>query len=158
MRKQLKMPKKVVLDIEIRFRDIDSMGHVNNAVFLTYFEEGRKAFLHRVFNIVDPEDYPFILAHINCDFLRPVKLGDRVSLQVWIGEIGKKSFKFKYKLADRDDDSVIYGQGESIMVLYDYKKNKTVPIPKDFQEMISEYSEKHSSGVRSARVMIKPPV
>lgn len=88
--------QKVVTDITVRFRDIDSMGHVNNAVFLTYFEEGRKDFLESVLEVVNPEDYPFILAHISCDFLRPVKLGDRVSLQTWIGEIGEKSFRFKY--------------------------------------------------------------
>ena len=137
----MKKHDKVVLDIEVRFRDIDSMGHVNNAVFLTYFEEGRKAFLHRVFNVVDPKDYPFILAHISCDFLRPVKLGDSVSLQVWIGEIGRKSFKFKYRLADRDDESVIYGQGDSVMVLFDYKNNKTVPIPEEFLGKILAYSD-----------------
>ena len=43
---------KISTDIEVRFRDIDSMGHVNNAVFLTYFEEGRKAFLSKVLDIV----------------------------------------------------------------------------------------------------------
>ncbi|MBL7226216.1 MAG: hypothetical protein ISS59_08770, partial [Desulfobacteraceae bacterium] len=46
--------KKLNIDINVRFRDIDSMGHVNNAVFFTYFEEGRKAFLHTLFNIIEP--------------------------------------------------------------------------------------------------------
>lgn len=92
--------EKIVTDISVRFRDIDSMGHVNNAVFLTYFVEGRKAFLEKVLKIVDPADYPFILAHINCDFLRPVKLGDRISLQVWVGEIGEKSFRFRYRIVE----------------------------------------------------------
>ena len=133
--------QKVVTDITVRFRDIDSMGHVNNAVFLTYFEEGRKDFLESVLEVVNPEDYPFILAHISCDFLRPVKLGDRVSLQTWIGEIGEKSFRFKYQIVDRNDESITYTKGESVMVLFDYKGKKTIPIPKDFLERISVYSD-----------------
>jgi acyl-ACP thioesterase len=40
--------KRVVADLTVRFRDIDAMGHVNNAVFFTFFEEGRSAFLRRV--------------------------------------------------------------------------------------------------------------
>jgi len=133
--------EKVVTDIVVRFRDIDSMGHVNNAVFLTYFEEGRKAFLEKVLRVVDPADYPFILAHIRCDFLRPIRLGNRISLQVWVGEIGEKSFKFRYRIVERDDASVVFGNGESVMVLFDYEKNKTLPIPKNFLDKISVYCE-----------------
>ena len=133
--------RKVVHEIEVRFRDIDSMGHVNNAVFLTYFEEGRKRFLHDVLDIVHPKDYPFILAHIDCDFLRPVKLGDSPLLEVWIGTIREKSFSFKYRIVERSDEAVVYGKGESAMVLFDYKANKSIPIPKDFLEKILPYCE-----------------
>ena len=133
--------KKISTDIVVRFRDIDSMGHVNNAVFLTYFEEGRKVFLSEVLHIVNPADYPFILAHIDCDFLKPVRLGDNLALSVWIGEIGEKSFAFKYQLADRNNASVTYGKGESVMVYFDYRASKTIPIPGDFLAKISPYSE-----------------
>lgn len=133
--------EKVVTDIFVRFRDIDSMGHVNNAVFLTYFEEGRKAFLEKVLRVVDPADYPFILAHIRCDFLRPIRLGNKILLQVWVGEIGEKSFKFRYRIVERDDASVVFGNGESVMVLFDYEKNETLPIPKNFLDKISIYCE-----------------
>ncbi len=66
--------KKIVTEIKTRFRDIDSMGHVNNAVYLTYFEEGRKEFIYSLFGIINPEDYNFILAHIACDFLKPISI------------------------------------------------------------------------------------
>ena len=74
--------KKYSVDICVRFRDIDSMGHVNNAVFFTFFEEGRKAFLNKILNISNPDDYNFILAHIDCDFLKPVKINDQITLQL----------------------------------------------------------------------------
>lgn len=133
--------KKINIDINVRFRDIDSMGHVNNAVFFTYFEEGRKAFLHTLFNIIEPEDYNFILAHISCDFLRPVKLADSIRLQLWIGEIGDKRFNIKYTLVNSSDESLVYAKGQSVQVCFDYKKNRTVPISKFFMEKISDYIE-----------------
>jgi acyl-CoA thioester hydrolase len=133
--------KKININIDVRFRDIDSMGHVNNAVFFTYFEEGRKAFLHTLFNIMHPEDYNFILAHISCDFLRPVKLDDSIMLQLWVGEIGEKRFNIKYSLVNSSDESIIYAKGKSVQVFFDYKKNKTAPISKYFMEKISNYIE-----------------
>ena len=55
--------KKISTPIAVRFRDVDSMGHVNNAVYFTYFEEGRKAFVHELFGLKRPTDFQFILAH-----------------------------------------------------------------------------------------------
>jgi len=80
--------KIVTTGIQVRFADIDAMGHVNNAVHLIYFEEGRKAFLREVLDIVDPSDYPFILAKISCEYKRPIRLEDPVEVKTWISETG----------------------------------------------------------------------
>ncbi|HVN71219.1 MAG TPA: thioesterase family protein [Desulfomonilia bacterium] len=134
------MGKKIITDINIRFRDIDSMGHVNNAVFFTYFEEGRKDFLRLLFNIVAPEEYNFILAHLSCDFLKPIKISDHISLQLWAGEIGTKRFDLVYAIVDRNDESTVYAKGRSVQIFFDYKKNTTKPIPPFFLDKISEYT------------------
>lgn len=133
--------KKVVAHLPVRFRDIDAMGHVNNAVFFTFFEEGRAAFLKEVFHIVDPAEYPFILARMSCNYVKPVKLSDRLAVHVWIDEVGKKSFVFKYNVVDRDEDGKIYAQGESTMVLFDYRENRTVPLTPEFLSKLEEYRE-----------------
>ena len=88
--------KKFSVNICVRFKDIDFMGHANNAVFFTFFEEGRKEFLNKILNISNPDGYNFILAHISCDFLKPVKINDTITLHLWIGKIGGKSFTFIY--------------------------------------------------------------
>ena len=84
------------IQIHVRFRDIDGMGHVNNAVFFTYFEEGRKAFFQKISTGSDLAIFPFILAHIGCDFLSPIKLDTLLSLEMWVKEIGNKSFGLGY--------------------------------------------------------------
>jgi acyl-CoA thioester hydrolase len=136
------MHKKIITDIIVRFKDIDSMGHVNNAVFFTYFEEGRKEFLRILFNIVKPEEYNFILAHISCDFLKPMKISDPISLQLWVGEIGRKKFNLVYALVNRDDESTVYAKGQSVQIFFDYKKNTTMPIPHDFMDKILLYADR----------------
>ncbi|WP_299982913.1 thioesterase family protein [Desulfobacula sp.] len=133
--------KKFSVDICVRFKDIDSMGHVNNAVFFTFFEEGRKAFLNKILNIPNPDDYNFILAHISCDFLKPVKINDQITLQLWIGETGNKSFTFIYKLINNKNSLFVYAKGKSVQVSFDYKKNCTIPVPNEFFDKISEYIE-----------------
>ena len=135
------MNKKIVTDITIRFRDIDSMGHVNNAVFFTYFEEGRKEFLRSLFNIVSPDDYVFILAHIRCDYLKPLKISDPIALQLWVGETGPKKFELMYKIVNRNDESIIFAKGLSVQIFYDYKKNLTIPIPRYFLDKLQEYAQ-----------------
>jgi len=136
------MNKKIITGITVRFRDIDSMGHVNNAVYFTYFEEGRKEFLRSLFNIVNPGEYNFILAHIRCDYLKPIRISDPISLQLWVGEIGQKKFDLVYTIVDRNDASTVYATGRSVQIFYDYKKNATMPIPHCFLDKILEYAEK----------------
>lgn len=133
--------KELSLDLTVRFRDIDAMGHVNNAVFFTYFEEGRKAFLEEVLGIHEPSEYPFILAHVHCDYVKPIRLGDSLCIHVRIGVVGSRKFSFKYKITVRNQASKIYATGESVMVLFDYEQNKSVPIPADILEKISPYRE-----------------
>ena len=134
--------KKVSLEITIRFRDIDAMGHVNNAVFFTYFEEGRKAFIGRLLGIVEPSDYYFILGRIECEYLRAITLSHEILLEIWVGSVGKKSFTFKYRIVDRKDRSVIYARGESVQVFFDYSSGKTTTAPAHFIEKVSGYVEK----------------
>ncbi len=131
--------KRFSTDIEVRFRDIDAMGHVNNAVFFTYFEEGRKHFVHQVFGVKGPSDFSFILAHVRCDYLRPIKLNNRVSLEMWVSEIGAKRFNLKYELVDSDDRAVVFASGESVQVCFDYQQNRSTAVSKELREKLDVY-------------------
>ncbi len=126
-------------NIEVRFRDLDALGHVNNAVFFTYFEEGRKNFSKKFFKVTDPSEFTFIMAHISCDYLKPVRFIDNVTLQMWVRDIGTKSFAFEYKLVHQSDKSIVYATGESVQVCYDYKKNQSIVVPDEMKEKLIAY-------------------
>lgn len=126
-------------NIDVRFRDLDALGHVNNAVFFTYFEEGRKHFSKKVFGVLNVSDFKFIMAHIQCDFLRPIQFNDHVILQMWVKDIGTKSFSFEYRLVDFSDETRVYATGESIQVCYDYEKNRSIEVPAKMKERLTRY-------------------
>lgn len=125
--------------IDVRFRDLDAMGHVNNAVYFTYFEEGRKKFFVSSSKVENPLDFSFILAHIDCDYIRPVTLNTRLLLLMWVKEIGNKSFALGYKLVDLSDEAVVYAKGASVQVCFDYKAGRSMEIPENLKEKLMEY-------------------
>jgi acyl-CoA thioester hydrolase len=126
-------------NVEVRFNDIDAMGHVNNAVILTYFEEGRKALFYEAFKDSVPGGFNFILAHLECDYLLPVRLDDPLTVHMWVPRIGTKSFGLAYRLADADDDNRIFANGSSIQVCYDYRRRRSIPVSDALRNALAAY-------------------
>ena len=132
--------KRFTINQTVRFRDIDAMGHVNNATYFTYMEEARKEFFVKIFDLSSAEDFPFVLANISCNFNKPVRFEDKsVSVDIWISNIGRKSFTFKYTIYKSSESSWIFATGESIQVFYDYPKSKTTEVPATFKEKVQKY-------------------
>jgi len=131
--------KVFTIPIDIRFKDLDSLGHVNHAVFITYFEEGRKAFFLEFFDVKDAFELNFIMAHVRCDYLKPIQLSHRrVSLQMQVSKMGNKSFDLKYRLTDITDSSVVFATGASVQVCFDYRENKSIGMNEKMRATLSK--------------------
>ena len=119
--------------IEVRFCDLDGLGHINNAHYLSYIELARTRFyealgLGEPFQNGDP--IALILARSEIDYLKQAKLTDRLRCEVWLEKIGNKSFVQGYELTHRSDPREVYAQAKAVLVWFDYKKNSSCPIPK----------------------------
>lgn len=125
--------------ISIRFNDIDAMGHVNNAVIFTYFEEGRKALFYDAFRESAPGGFNFMVAHLECDYILPIRLEDRLLLNLWVTAIGTKSFGLAYALMDEADVNRIFAKGSSVQVCYDYRQRQSVPVPQTLKKALLAY-------------------
>ena len=125
--------------ISIRFNDIDAMGHVNNAVIFTYFEEGRKALFYDAFRQSAPGGFNFMVAHLECDYILPVRLEDHLLLDLWVTAIGTKSFGLAYALMDEVDVNRIFAKGSSVQVCYDYRQRQSVPVPQTLRKALLAY-------------------
>jgi acyl-CoA thioester hydrolase len=114
----------------VRFRDLDAMGHVNNAVFATYVEQARIAFLSphgaKIENM--------ILARLEINFRSPAELGETIEITVMPSRIGTKSFDLEYVL--RAGDRVV-AEAKTVLVAYDYERSRSVEIPERWKEQLA---------------------
>ncbi len=126
--------------IHIRFNDLDSYGIVNNAVFLTYFEEGRKLwFEQRVGQKWDWQHQGILLAHHEVDYLVPLMLMDNAEIELTIGKVGNKSFEVHYRILKTSGTEWIEcTKGKSVVVCYDYVKRTTMPVPDEWRAIFEE--------------------
>ena len=118
----------------VRFRDLDPMGHVNNAVFLTYIEQARVAFLAEVGAATALEDMNMIVARVEIDFKAPVRLGQEVEVSVRASRFGTKSFDLDYDLRV---DGELVAQAKTVQVAYDYERREPVALPADWREKLT---------------------
>src|SRR5438270_9187516 len=118
----------------VRFRDLDPMGHVNNAVFLTYIEQARFAFLARAGAATGIEETNMIVARIEIDFKAPVQFGQEVEISVRASRFGTKSFDLEYELRV---DGKLVAEAKSVQVAYDYKLREPVPVPTEWREKLT---------------------
>jgi acyl-CoA thioester hydrolase len=119
---------------QVRFRDLDPMGHVNNAVFLTYIEQARVAFLTEVGAATGLEDMNMIVARVEIDFKAPVRFGQELEISVRASRFGTKSFELEYVL--RVDGEIVAG-AKSVQVAYDYGRREPVPLPSEWREKLT---------------------
>jgi acyl-CoA thioester hydrolase len=118
----------------VRFRDVDVMGHVNNAVFLTYIESARVQFLLHLGTAATLDDLGVIVARIEIDFRAPLSFGEEVEVGVRAGRFGTKSFDLEHEL--RSNGRVV-AEAKSVCVAYDYGSGETIPIPERWKERLA---------------------
>ena len=129
--------------IEPRFKDLDPMGHVNNAVYFTYFEVARTGYVRDIGLRTDPrapftERFPFILLKIECQYFSAARVEDRLRVFMRTCRIGSKSFEFDYLIVTEADGSLV-AQGHSVQVYYDYAQGKTLRIPDELRQLLIEF-------------------
>ena len=131
---------RFVTQVQLRFRDLDAMGHVNNVVYLTYCElAGTQFYMQHAFKR-SLHDIDFILAHTDIDYLSAAERGDEVEVSVWPSKIGESSFTLSYELRERRSARLL-ARSTSVQVSYDYETKKTKPIPPDFRKLLEESLE-----------------
>jgi len=123
----------VVVPIVVRFRDLDAMGHVNNAVYLTYFEMARVAY-HQTLSgrpSFDFHDFDFILAEVTCRYRSPAYLGETLLVGIRVVSVGSKSFVFEYEMREQTSGRLV-AEGRSVQVMYDYREQRSKPVSDEF--------------------------
>jgi acyl-CoA thioester hydrolase len=114
----------------VRFRDVDAMGHVNNAVFLTYLEEARIAYLQRF----GAEVEDMILARVEIDFRAPLRSGDKIEIGIRPAGVGTKSFELEYEVRS---GNTVAAAAKTVIVSYDYETGRSIDVPDTWREALA---------------------
>lgn len=119
------------LPIQVRWNDLDALGHVNNAVFVTYFEIARGRFMLEACPGWDWSRDMFLVANVHVDFRRELLLtADEPRVMVKTSKIGTKSFVLEYAIVSNPgEELVIYATGTTTQVMFDMKSRQTVEVP-----------------------------
>jgi len=125
--------------LEIRFSDLDQMGHVNHAKYFTYMEMARVLYVRDVLDWSggrDPEGA--IMARIDCDFRVPLTLGDPIRVYARVARIGSKSFDVEHVIV-RESDQVEAARGTGVLVGFDYVRQISIPLPEAWRAKMIAY-------------------
>lgn len=121
--------------LQIRLRDLDSLGHINNAVHLTYFEIGRVDFMARFVGGYEAGNPGFVIVHSEVDYKKQIFLDSKVVVETKITELGTTSFTFSHRLLDEDQPDKPYATGNTVAVLLDSEGSK-MPLPDIFKNLV----------------------
>lgn len=134
--------------LEVRYRDLDTLGHVNNAVYLEYFEEIRFAYWWKIAATIGVTEFvggdipgaQFVIAETTVRYKAPIELTDTVFGAARVTRIGNRSYSMEYEIRSGDsfDSGTPVATGDSAQVFYDPKTGEVTPRPEWFLPTVAE--------------------
>ena len=128
--------------IEVRYGDLDPQGHLNNARYMTYFEQARVGYIQHL-GLWDGRsflDLGVILANAQVTYLSAVRMDQQVRVGVRVTRLGGKSFAMEYSLEETPTQKEL-ARGSTVLVTYDYHNAQPVPIPEVWRHAIATFEE-----------------
>jgi acyl-CoA thioester hydrolase len=126
-----------VVPMHVIFRDLDAFGHVNNAVFFTYFEWARTEMWLELTGRSDVRGVTFIVARAECDFRLQLGL-EPIEVRVRIDNMRNTSFDFVSEIR-KTDGQQLAATGKVVVVLFDWEKQSKVPISDDLRASVNAF-------------------
>lgn len=132
---------KFNLPIQMRWNDMDALGHVNNAIYITYFETARGLFMMKACPQWDWHRDMFLIGNVNVNFQKELLLtSQNVRVHVRTSKIGTKSFVLEYAItSDKNGENVIHATGTTTQIMFDMQTRKTIEVPDWVRESLTEF-------------------
>ncbi len=126
-------------EIQVRFSDIDMLGHVNNVVLQSYYDTGKVDYFVRVMGL-DPHwtREAFIVVNTNTNYYEEVRVGSKFYLTTKILKVGTKSLTFEQEIVD-SDSQFVKSRSESILVGFDLQTRQSIAVRDELRKLILEH-------------------
>ncbi|MEC4114640.1 acyl-CoA thioesterase [Myroides pelagicus] len=128
--------------IEVRWNDLDALGHVNNVYYIDYFQQGRGKFINEASKTWDWFKNMFVIAQISCNYVQEIRLDvKQLQIGVRISRLGTKSFDIEYALVSegKDREVIVHAIGASTQVMVSLADKKAIELPEWFVKEVKEY-------------------
>jgi acyl-CoA thioester hydrolase len=120
--------------VEVRFRDLDPMGHAHHTLPLIYLEEARAEYWRTVAGRDTLRDIDYVMAEVTVRFHRRIGWPARLEVALRTSRIGSKSFVMDFVI--RDAEGELVSSGTTVQVCYDYARSATVDVPHSLRERL----------------------
>ncbi|HUL75068.1 MAG TPA: thioesterase family protein [Vicinamibacterales bacterium] len=126
--------------VAVRFRDCDPLGHVNNAVYLTYLEQARFVLWRAQINMVQrvaggPRGEGIILARAELDFRAQARYGDELDVRIALAGFGRSSFTYEYEIVNAAAGRLV-ASAKTVQVWFDYDRERSAPLPETIRQQL----------------------
>jgi len=127
--------------ITIRFADTDQLGHVNNAVYLTLFEQARVSYFNDLLTgTIHWDEKGIVIARAEINYLLPIKFEDSISVETCCTAMGTKSIELTYRIFKTSEQAPIeVASGMTVMVCFDYRSQQSIEIPQEWKEQLEQF-------------------
>jgi acyl-CoA thioester hydrolase len=139
-------PEKTVdVPVTVRFRDLDAMGHVNNATYFTYLEQARIGFRDQVIpGLSGKSEFHSVVAENHLIYRKPIVYEDKeVIVRCFLSHVREKSYRFNYILMNPETGEE-KARGYSVMVGFNYKTGRVAPLNTAFMEPARPYTNRNT--------------
>jgi len=126
--------------VQIRYADLDTQWHVNNARFLTILEQARLSYILQL-GLWDGKcflDLGVIVADIHITYKAPIELEEKIEVALRVSHIGNKSITMENEIRGKQDGS-LKAQAEVVLVAYDFRNKQTISVPENWRKKITEF-------------------
>jgi acyl-CoA thioester hydrolase len=127
-----------IAPISVRWRDLDAFNHVNNSSFLTFLEEARLQWLQQLPGMWMTAHAAPVMAASDLNYRRPIEWPAQVVVELFCTRLGNSSMTIGHRIVDANDDSLLYCDGNVVMVWMDPASGKSVPLPHTVRESITK--------------------
>lgn len=124
----------VTIEQLVVWRDLDALGHVNNAVYATYLENGRMAYISHL-REAGGDFYQLILAEVTITFKSPAFLRERLVIGTRVASIKNSSFVVEARIEEKETGRLVV-ESRGVLVHYDYETNRAKPVPPEWRALI----------------------
>lgn len=129
----------ITTKLPVRFVDCDAMGHVNNAVYYTYFEEGKREIFSWFTPSMDLSDWKVIVASTHCDYIHEINYDETITVYTWISTISHSSFDVEHAIADEHGNW--HARGRVTLIGYNYKTKKVEPLSDEMKTILRQHQD-----------------